>query len=206
MPLIQRMHYSVDYVSFSINKMEDRIMSTLKAFNNKVVSYADELLRFSKLERILAFLCLFIPLILRTIDGKFRESISAYAYMQANQVYVFLLSLAAMLFVVNGTIYARKWYNTVLGISLAGVALFPSLDFIYLHYSFAIVFFLGSTFVIVWYTSRKQLWIKIGIALGIVFSLVFHFIFHLITLLVAEWIAFAIIAVHYILESSKKLD
>ena len=181
-------------------------MSNLKSFQNKVIFYTDELLRFSKLERILAVICLFIPLILRLIDGEFRESISAYAYMQDNQVYVFLLSLAAMLFVVNGTIYARKWYNTVLGISLAGVALFPSMDFVYLHYAFAVVFFLGSAFVIVWYTSRKQLWIKIGIAAGIVFSLVFHFIFHLITLLVAEWIAFAIIAVHYILESYKKLD
>jgi hypothetical protein len=147
------------------------------------------------------------PLILRAIDGEFRDSISAYAYMQDNQVYVYLLTVASILFIVNGTIYSRRWYNIILGISLAGVALFPKNEFVILHFTCAIVFFLGSALVIVLYTSKKrQLWIKISFVLGIVFSLVFHFIFNLISLLVAEWIAFVIIAIHYILESYKKRD
>ncbi len=182
-------------------------MLTFKEIQSKAAHIQGELLRFSKLERILAGLCFFIPLILRAIDGEFRDSISAYAYMQDNQVYVFLLTLASMLFIVNGAIYRRRWYNITLGIFLAGVVLFPKDEFVILHYACAVIFFLGSTLVIVFYTSEKrQLWIRISFVLGIVFSLVFHFIFNLISLLVAEWIALVIIAIHYILESLKKID
>ncbi len=181
-------------------------MLTFKEIQSKAAHIQGELLRFSKLERILAGLCFFIPLILRAIDGEFRDSISAYAYMQDNQIYVFLLTLASMLFIVNGAIYRRRWYNITLGIFLAGVVLFPKDEFVILHYACAVIFFLGSTFVIVYYTSRKQRWLKIGFALGILFSLVFYLVFHLITLLVAEWIALVIIAIHYILESLKKID
>ena len=126
--------------------------------------------------------------------------------MDDNQIYVFLLTLAAMLFIVNGTIYNRKWYNIVLGISLTGVVLLPHLDFSFFHYAFAVLFFLGSTIFILWFSKMMNRWIKISIGISIISALAAHFIFGFISLLAAEWIAFAIIALHYILESYKRSE
>jgi len=180
------------------------VMSDLK---KRVTNLRKGIVEFAKLERILAIVCIFIPLILIIVDqGTMRESISNYAYMNDNHVYGFLLTLAAMMFIVNGTIKDKKWYNVVLGIALTGIVLFPHLDFKIAHYVFATIFFLGSVIVISYYTSKKQFWIACGIAIVIVLSLLAHFWFHLFSLFVAEWIALGIIGIHYILESFKILD
>jgi hypothetical protein len=173
----------------------------------RVVNLQKGIFEFAKLERILAVVCVFIPLILIIVDqGNIRESISNYAYMNHNHVYVFLLTLAAMMFVVNGTIKHKNWYNVVLGIALAGIVLFPHLEFKIVHYVFATIFFLGSVIVISFYTSKKQFWIACGIAVVIVLSLLAHFWLHWFSLFIAEWIALGIIGIHYILESFKILD
>lgn len=187
--------------------MEDGKKNTIMSLKTNMKAIKDGILGFAELERILAAVCIFIPLILLIFDNwTCRESISAYADMYNNHVYVYLLTIAGMMFVVNGTINNKKWYNIVLGISLMGVALFHWEDFKWIHIVFAGIFFLGSVIVISYYTSIKQKWIACGIAVVIVLSLIAHFWFHWFSLFVAEWIALAIIGVHYILESYKILD
>lgn len=119
-----------------------------------------DLMAFAKLERIIAGICILIPLFLITADnGVVRISISDYVYMLNSQVFGLLFGVAAMLFIVNGVIYIKtsglreckkqgKWYNIVLGVSLLGVVLFPHLEFPLIHYFFAIIFFAGSAVVI----------------------------------------------------------
>ncbi len=176
-------------------------------FGKSIIAMKDGIVGFLKLERVLAFICLFIPLILILFDcNKVRDSISAYADMQENQIYVFLLTMAAMMFLVNGVVKEQKWYNSVLGISLMGVVLFHYEEFQKLHYAFAVIFFLGSAVVISYYTSKKQKLVASLFALTIVFALLAHFKFDWISLFVAEWIALGIIGIHYILESFHILD
>ncbi|MDH5604429.1 MAG: hypothetical protein OEY51_10825, partial [Cyclobacteriaceae bacterium] len=86
--------------------------------------------RFARLERNLAALCLFTPAILIALDDEpVRGSISAYYDMPHYQVYHVIFTMAAMLFVVNGVVKERHWYNTILGILLALVLLFPCGEF-----------------------------------------------------------------------------
>ena len=179
-------------------------MNTLKS---RISKLKESILGFAKLVRILAVVCIFIPLFLLIFDNWIlRPSISQYADMPNNQVYVFLLTVAGMMFVVNGTINNKKWYNIVLGISLMGVVLFHWEDFKWAHIVFAAIFFLGSALVISYYTSKKQFWIACAIAIIIVLSLLAHFWLHWITLFAAEWIALGIIGIQYLLESYGVLD
>jgi hypothetical protein len=179
-------------------KLEQIAGATAKA----VTSAARSVARFSKLERVLAFVCLFIPIGLIVFDGgQIRESISAYYNMEQNQFFYFSLTVASMLFLVNGIVKHRKFYNTVLGIMLAGVILFNHHDFKILHFAFAIAFFAGNALVILIFSSKKELWFK-GVFVAIIAaSMVGYFIFDWPTLFWAEWISFGIIAFHYILES-----
>ncbi|MFY0652655.1 MAG: hypothetical protein JXQ96_11505 [Cyclobacteriaceae bacterium] len=171
---------------------------------------ADGFVRFAKLERILATLLAFIPLILYIADHGsegFKSSISAYAYMKNNpQTYPILLTMASMLFIVNGVIKNKKWYNTALGLVLLGVVIFPCKEFATLHYIMAILFFGGSSVVIVKYTSKEQRWVKIGIVILITTSIALYKVFGIISLLTAEWISLGIISFHYIMESLGKWD
>ena len=159
------------------------------------------------LRRGTAKVCLSIPLLLIAFDSGFRtgvirESISAYYNMKESEVFYFPLTVASMLFVVNGVVKDRRTYNTILGIMLAGVILFNHHDFSILHNTCATAFFLGNVLVILLYSSKKQQrWFKISLAAIIVLALLAAISFHLWTLFWAEWLSFGIIAYHYILES-----
>ena len=87
-----------------------------------------------------AIFLLFMPLILIVVSGTARLSISDYAYSDYNYVYVMLLTIAGTLFINNG-ITSSKLYNSILGLSLLGVALTPHLDYPILHYFFTGLFF-----------------------------------------------------------------
>jgi hypothetical protein len=105
--------------------------------------------RFAKLESVLAFVCLLTPVLLILFDDRtIRDSISAYYDMEENQIFYVPLAVVAMLFVVNGVVKEKHAYNTILGVSLAGVILFNHDDFNILHGIFASTFFAGNAFVI----------------------------------------------------------
>ncbi|NIP39801.1 MAG: hypothetical protein GWO07_16235 [Candidatus Dadabacteria bacterium] len=85
------------------------------AVNKAVEGFKDNsavqgVIRYAKLETILASVCSLIPVLLITFDGlNIRDSISAYYKMEFNQVYYYFLTLAAMMFIVNGVIKHKKF-------------------------------------------------------------------------------------------------
>ena len=193
------------FAGWSYSGIEMELRQAARKAVSKVSDAARAIRRFARLERVLAAFCLAIPALLILFDGgQIRESISAYYDMHAAPVFYFPLTVASMLFVVNGVVKRKLWYNTLLGLLLAGVVLFNRDDFSVLHYVFAIGFFGGNALVILIFTSVKQLWFKLGEAETQ--SLLYLKLFHWYSLFWAEWISFAIIAVHYILESSGVVD
>ncbi len=187
----------------------------------------NDLIAFAKLERLIAVICMLIPVFLVLADqGQVRESISNYVYMGNSHIFGLLLGVAAMLFIVNGVIYIKtqnlrdckkqgKWYNNVLGVCLLGVVLFPHEDQPFLHYFFAILFFAGSALVIALFNDkehRKTSWTIAALSLGgLVLWLFNSYIFVIpltqwLTLFWAEWLSLTVIAMHYILESLGELS
>jgi hypothetical protein len=172
-----------------------------------IASAAEGVVRFAKLERVLATVCLLIPVLLIWFDnGNIRPSISEYYNMVKDQVFYFPLTVAAMLFVVNGVVKEKHVYNTILGAMLAGVILFNCHDTPVLHFAFASVFFGGNGVVILVYSSRKERWFKAIMVALILGAMLGCFAFHWFSLFWAEWISFAIIALHYMLESWGVID
>lgn len=159
--------------------------------------------KWSKLERLLAGLCLLIPVLLIAYDTltSVRGSISAYFAMEENQIFYVPLTVAAMLFVVNGVIKEKHSYNTFLGLMLGGVLLFDHVETPITHGIFAGAFFVGNALVIVFFSTgwtRRNKWLFVG---GIVAAMAAFALIDSFTLFYAEWFSFAIIAVHYILDS-----
>ena len=162
--------------------------------------------RITKLDVILSTLLLFVPLILILVNGEVRPSISDYAYSRYNYIYVMLLTIAGMMFIFNGSSYKDKWYNVLLGLSLIGVAITPHKDFSILHYIMATLFFAGSIFTMVWYSSVKQRWFKIVAGVLIIMFMLLHFTFKTYSLFYAEWLGIVPITLHFIGESLNKID
>jgi hypothetical protein len=177
------------------------------ATNTQIARAFDGIKRFARLERVLAAVCLFIPAFLIWFDGgQIRNSISAYYTMKENEIYYFFLTMVSMLFIVNGVVKERHPYNTILGVMLAGVILFNQDDAKLPHFAFAAAFFGGNAYVILRYSSKGDLWFKAVLVAGIVLAMLGCFAFGWFTLFWAEWFSFALIALHYILESWGVID
>lgn len=161
--------------------------------------------RITNLYTIKAVLLLFMPLILIIVSGEVRPSISDYVYSDSIAVFIMLLTIASTLFVNNG-ITQRKWYNIILGASLLGVALTPHLHYPFLHYLFAIIFFAGSVFVMIFYSSKKQRIYKIIAGAIVVLAMLGALLFNWYSLLIAEWIGLVPICIHFIGEALEKID
>lgn len=162
--------------------------------------------RLTKLEIILSTLLFFIPLILIVCTGEIRTSISNYAYSNLSYLFATLLSIAATMFIFNGTAYNSRWYNIILGCSLIGVALTPHQNLPVLHYFFASLFFLGSVFCMIFFSSKSQRNLKLIAGAIIIIGLIGHFWFKWYSLFWAEWIGILPICIHYIGESLGKID
>ena len=162
--------------------------------------------KFTDLKIIQAFGFLLIPLILIILTGEVRSSISNYAYSSSNNSFVMMLTLAGALFVYDGYVERKRYYNMILGISLIGVALTPHLDYYYLHYSFAGIFFLGSVATMIIYSSKKQRPFKILAGAFILISMILFFVFNIYSLFWAEWIGMIPISLHYVGEALGKID
>lgn len=184
----------------------------------------------AKLERFIAAILIFTPLILYLADLKcrtiFRESISNYFFMLDNYWFGSLMTLASALFIFNGAqhMYIQqtgderlikaesrfgKGYNFIFGIALLGVLYFDHIKYVWLHYIFAIIFFMGCALAML---LAKQTELKLkGEILGTLtlLSLGIHFLLEYcillddnpFTLLWAEWIGLFFIAIYFILES-----
>lgn len=162
--------------------------------------------RTFKYEIWIVALLLFMPLLLMAFDGgNIRPSISDYVYMEHNQVFYFLLFLAASMFGNNGALWVKN-YNILLGMALAGIALTPYLQFPVIHYAFATMFFVGSVFVMVFYSSSKQRKYKIYAGILIIVVIAGSIFGDLYSLLIAEWLGIVPISIHFLGESKGVVD
>lgn len=163
-------------------------------------------MRLLKLKVVQAFAFLAIPLVLWGFnDFEVLGSISAYVNFTPI-AFTFCLSMAGALFIYDGFGVDNRSYNIYIGLSLFGVVFLNHLDYPVLHYIFAAIFFLGSLFNMVFFSSNKERFIKIVVALFVLFGMAGHFFFGWYSLFWAEWIGMVPISGHYILESLGKID
>lgn len=157
----------------------------------------------TRFERVLAAVCGLIPLVLLWADSfAGRNSISAYFDMEENQWFYFPLTVAAMLFVVNGIVRKKHIYNVVLGGALAGVILFNHDDFTVVHAVFAVAFFAGNALVIFLFSDPPRVFkILFGTLIALVMAV--YFLVDWVTLFWAESGSLLIIAGHFIADSVK---
>jgi len=162
--------------------------------------------RLTKFETILGSFLFFIPLILILLTGEVRSSISDYAYSDKSYLLPTLLTLSGSLFMYNGVIREKKWYNIILGFSLIGVALTPHLDYKILHYTFTMIFFIGGSIVMVVFSSKKQRIYKYIASSIMTLSILLSFGFNVFSVLIGEWIGLLPVTIHFIGESLNKID
>jgi len=175
---------------------------------------SNRLTTFRLFERIIAAVCVAIPLLLMLWDSchpGFRHSISDYAYMCDSYIFGMLLCMAAMLFIFNGAVYFRSrdklqvsihgtWYNAVLGICLLGVIIFPTKQFPNTHIVFAAIFYVGNALIIAIFHHKKNR--VVSIILGILTLVSFiPTLAWKVDIIWPEWFSLAVIGVHLILES-----
>lgn len=148
-------------------------------------------------------MCVAAPLGLIAADNwTVRSSISSYYNMSQAYAFYVPLTIAAMLFLVNGVVKQGHWHNRVLGLSLFGIILLNHQEFVLLHRIAVIIFFGGS--VIVMLSARASRAIKLGISGVAILSFLILVLLDSIEnwLFWAEWVALAIIATHFIFTSA----
>src|SRR6188508_1291697 len=87
----------------------------------------DPFRNFVRLERALAAILVLTPLLLLLVDdapGGVRASISSYHDIAAPEAFYLPLTVAAMLFVVNGVLKDGHWYNSAVGLLLSLLVVF----------------------------------------------------------------------------------
>ena len=159
---------------------------------------------FRDLKSTQAILFLSIPVILYLVNGcKLEMSISDYAD-KIPLTFSYLLTLSGVLFFYDGYVDRRRWFNIVIGASLFGVVLFSNTDYPIIHYSFALIFFLGSIFNMIKFSSKKRRVFKIIISIFIIVAMLGHYVFDLYSLFFAEWIGMLPISLHYVFKLHNK--
>ncbi len=150
----------------------------------------------------MTLVCFFIPFIVLYGDHwNLREHISGYFAMDQAQYFYVPLTVAAMLFVVNGVVREKHWYNVGLGVALASLVFFNHIDHWWIHNVSAAVFFVGNAAVFVLFTPKQELWFKVLLASIMIAGLAGHFLFGWYSLFVAEALSLWVIAFHFILEA-----
>ena len=165
--------------------------------------------RLNKFTSIMGGLLFLMPLLLWIIDGQVRTSISNYAYMEDNEWFFALMSIAGAVFIMDGSIWNKRWYNIVLGCALIGIAVTPHKDSMLIsviHYIFAAIFFLGGVASMIVYSSEKQRPFKIMLAIFVAVAMSLNFLIPNNGLFWAEWIGMIPITFHFLGEVYGKLD
>jgi len=180
---------------------------------SRAMSAFRELRGLLRLEWFLAGFCVLMPLMMVIADAGWpivdwsilswpnRPSISAYYDMMQNQWFYFPMTVAAMLFIVNGAVKRQHWYNLALGLALCGVILFNQDDARVLHFISAIAFFAGNVVVMAFCSEGRSRWFKGTFILGIVLAMA-GWQLGWLSLFWAEWVSLTIIAAHYILDAA----
>jgi hypothetical protein len=165
----------------------------------------DPIRNFVQLERVLAAILVLTPVLLLGVDDGpdgIRGSISSYHDLIAPEAFYVPLTVAAMLFVVNGLLKAGHWYNWVVGVLLAVLVAFDHDGASkYPHFAGAIGFFVGNVAVMIWFSKHKPRPLIVAFVGTIVVSVGLWLTTDWFTLFWAEWVSLAIVATHYILDT-----
>ena len=163
------------------------------------------LARFATVERALAVLCITIPLWMVLFDEEqdtIRGSISSYYDMTPPQAYYYPLTVAAMLFMFNGIVKTRRFYNVVLGVCLSGVVLFNMDGATALpHYIFAVGFFGLNAIVILWFSNDVSVGFRNALIVVLLAALLAWIFIDAFTTFWAETVSLVAIAAHFVLDS-----
>ncbi len=171
--------------------------------------------KWVKVEVALAAACMLTPLLLwifyrdpNTGRRVLKDSISDYYDIDAGAAFYIPLTVAAMLFVVNGVIKKAHHYNWILGAMLLGVLAFNHDDFDLLHMLFAGSFFLGNALVI-WILAAPELlprrwwrYFRTGILAVIGVAVFLWWPLDVYSLFWAEALSLLAIGFHFILDAS----
>ena len=172
------------------------------AVSERIGSRVKGLANLVKLELAVTAVCFFIPLIVwYGDDWNLREHISGYYAMEKAQYFYFPLTVAAMLFVVDGVVKEKHWYNIGLGLAVAGLVWFNHIDHFLIHNISAGMFFIGNAIVFVIFTPRNELSFKVVLSSIMIVGLAGHFLFDWYSLFVAETLSLWVIATHFFLEA-----
>jgi len=189
-----------------------QLQAAVKRVGNTLSRVRDE--RFRRLETGLAVLCASSPVLMIVFDGcrnsaagvcadesGIRSAISYYWDMPAAVAFYVPLTVAAMLFVVNGVLKKEHWYNWLLGVALAVLVVFNTDQFNPFHLAGVFVFFTGNVIVVGRALAKNFLKIGVLAAAG-----VFFVAGNLVDadwsenwLLWLEWASLLVIATHFIL-------
>ena len=165
----------------------------------------DSITRFAQLERVLAAILMLTPALLVVVDvgpEQVRDSVSAYHDIGRPETFFVPLTVAAMLFIVNGVLKDGHWYNWVLGILLLMVVVFDHDGVSKVPHNFgALGFFGGNVATMVWFSKNKSGLLKAVLAGTIALAVVLWLLVDWFTLFWAEWVSLVIVALHYILDS-----
>jgi hypothetical protein len=182
--------------------LAQRAKAPFSAASVRIDSGVRGLANLVQLELVVTTVCFFIPfIVLYGDDWNFREHISGYYAMEQAQYFYVPLTVAAMLFVVNGVVREKHWYNVGLGLALATLVLFNHNDYSLVHNLGAAAFFIGNAVVFVLFTPKKELWFKVLLASTMIAGLAGYFLFGWYSLFVAESLSLWVIAFHFILEA-----
>ena len=139
-----------------------------------------------------------MPLVLvATNNWQVLPSISAYAVSDQPQILPIYLSILATMFAVKDALSNNK-FNIFLAICLIGIAAFNLNDFQELHFTFASLFFIGTTFKLLFKPPLHLVRYTIPLGILIIFGMFGHFMFKWYSLFWAEVIAFAPATFYYI--------
>lgn len=146
-----------------------------------------------KIELILSIIFFWTPILLFTFQDKMLGSISEYAYSDIWYMYITLLSVCGLLYIVDGVVYKFRRYNIILGMCLICVAIFPSGEWRFTHNTFAIIFFLGNSFIVAYYSTVISKQFKLFISSIVIVTLTAYFL-GFINLFLAESVGLFIIS------------
>ncbi len=145
------------------------------------------------------------PLILILVNGgKVEGSISAYA-LATPLTFAVLMTLIAKLFITEGATNKTNYFEIVIGLALLLLTLFDMEEWTKTHYTFAVIFFEGIVFNMIYYSSKRYRVSNILLGLALNLAMLGCFGFGWYSIFWAEWIALIPISAHKILETLNRI-
>jgi hypothetical protein len=172
---------------------------------------------------VLFFLFLGFARMFTSAADPIRPSVSQFVDMNDAHIFGMLLTVPSMIMILNGFIYGEimdrasrlaSWFSIIAGFGLLGVVVCPYYFNIWLHYFWAIVFFLGAATNIYFGMGRNKNpltnWTSVALMLiALIIGVLNHvgvswMLENTLTLFDGETIALWIIGVHYVITSFER--